>query len=36
MSAVDTAVAVASLRLFADLSPGDVDYAGGKGAARSR
>jgi pyruvate,water dikinase len=32
MSAVDTAVSVASLRPFADLSRGDVDYAGGKGA----
>jgi pyruvate,water dikinase len=32
MSAVDTYVSQASLRTFAELSRGDVDYAGGKGA----
>jgi pyruvate, water dikinase len=32
MSTVDTPVSEAALRLFDDLSRGDVDYAGGKGA----
>jgi pyruvate,water dikinase len=32
MSAVDTSIAQAALRPFSDLSRGDVDYAGGKGA----